>query len=167
MVLRNTLILPYSTLLNLSLQPCVGQGEFTIAYPRMDTNILDKELIFKTSRSSGSGGQHVNKTETRVEVRFDLDASEGLTATEQRRIRKALGKRISQSGILAVASSSRRSQVLNKKEAVNKFYRLLKKALRRRPKRKGPKPLKANPVQRLRDKKRHAEKKALRGKVEW
>ncbi|NBC06294.1 MAG: aminoacyl-tRNA hydrolase [Bacteroidetes bacterium] len=133
----------------------------------MEPSILDKELTFKTSRSSGSGGQHVNKTETRVELRFDLDASGGLTNSEQRRIRKALGNRISQAGILTVASSNRRSQVLNKKEAVKKFYRLLKKALRRRPRRKGPKPLKANPAKRLRDKKKHAEKKALRGKVEW
>lgn len=133
----------------------------------MEPSILDKELTFKTSRSSGSGGQHVNKTETRVELRFDLDASDGLTNSEQRRIRKALGNRISQAGILTVASSNRRSQVLNKKEAVKKFYRLLKKALRRRPRRKGPKPLKANPAKRLRDKKKHAEKKALRGKVEW
>lgn len=133
----------------------------------MDTSILDKELTFKTSRSSGSGGQHVNKTETRVEVRFDLDASEGLSSSEQKRIRKALGNRISQAGVLTVASSNRRSQVLNKKEAVKKFYRLLKKALRRRPRRKGPKPLKANPAKRLHDKKRHAEKKALRSKVDW
>lgn len=133
----------------------------------MDTSILDKELTFRTSRSSGSGGQHVNKTETRVELRFDLDASEGLSSSEQKRIRKALGNRISQAGVLTVASSNRRSQVLNKKEAVKKFYRLLKKALRRRPRRRGPKPLKANPAKRLQNKKRQAEKKALRGKVEW
>ena len=133
----------------------------------MDTSILDKELTFRTSRSSGSGGQHVNKTETRVELRFDLNASEGLSSSEQKRIRKALGNRISQAGVLTVASSNRRSQVLNKKEAVKKFYRLLKKALRRRPRRRGPKPLKANPAKRLQNKKQQAEKKALRGKVEW
>lgn len=133
----------------------------------MDTSILDKELTFRTSRSSGSGGQHVNKTETRVELRFDLNASEGLSSSEQKRIRKALGNRISQAGVLTVASSNRRSQALNKKEAVKKFYRLLKKALRRRPRRRGPKPLKANPAKRLQNKKQQAEKKALRGKVEW
>jgi ribosome-associated protein len=133
----------------------------------MDTNILDKELNFKTSRSSGSGGQHVNKTETRVELRFDLEASEGLSANEQRRIRESLGNRISKEGILTVASSSRRSQILNKKEVVKKFYRLLKKALRKRKRRSGPKPLKANSAKRLRNKKHHSEKKALRGKVEW
>lgn len=133
----------------------------------MDTSILDKELNFKTSRSSGSGGQHVNKTETRVEVRFDLDASAGLSNVERKRVRKALANRISQEGILTVASSNRRSQILNKKEAIKKFYRLLKKALRRRPRRKGPKPLKANPAKRLSDKKKHADKKALRGKVDW
>jgi len=133
----------------------------------MEPNILDKELNFKTSRSSGSGGQHVNKTETRVELRFDLGASEGLSANEQRRIHEALGNRISKEGILTVASSSRRSQILNKKEAVKKFYRLLKKALRKRKRRSGPKPLKANTAKRLRNKKIRSEKKALRGKVEW
>lgn len=144
----------------------VGHARNTTIQNCMDTNILDKELSFRTSRSSGSGGQHVNKTETRVELLFDVKASEGLTETERRRVRRALGNRISKDGTLAVASSSRRSQVLNKKEAVKKFYRLLKKAIRSAKRRRGPRPLKANAAKRLKDKRHHSEKKALRGKVE-
>jgi len=157
---------PQLELLNFFPKAFVGQAENLTAQLYMDTNILDKELNFRTSRSSGSGGQHVNKTETRVELLFDVEASEGLTDVERRRIRRALGNRISKEGTLSVASSNRRSQVLNKKEAIKKFYRLLKKALRSAKRRRGSRPLKANTAKRLKDKRHHAEKKALRGKVE-
>ncbi len=132
----------------------------------MDTNQIDKELTFRTSRSSGSGGQHVNKTETQVELLFQPATSEGLSLSERKRIEQALGKRINKEGWLSVRSSARRSQVLNKKEAVKKFYRLIEKALRKRKRRSGPKPLKANPRKRLEEKRRQSEKKALRGKID-
>lgn len=132
----------------------------------MDKQQIEKELNFQTSRSSGSGGQHVNKTETKVEARFEVDASAALTSYEKRKVRESLGNRISKEGILAVTSDSRRSQVLNRGAAVKKLLRLIKKALRARKRRKGPRrPLKANPKKRLDNKKRQAEKKALRGKI--
>jgi ribosome-associated protein len=131
----------------------------------MDKQQLEKELNFKTSRSSGSGGQHVNKTETKVEARFEVDASSALTFYEKRKVRQSLSNRISKEGILSVTSDSRRSQVLNRGAAVKKLLRLIKKALRARKRRKGPRPLKANPKKRLDNKKQQSEKKALRGKV--
>lgn len=131
----------------------------------MDQHKIEKELNYQTSRSSGSGGQHVNKTETKVEVRFEVDASDALSAYEKRRIKAALGNRISKAGVLSVSSDSRRSQVLNRGAAVKKLFRLLKKALRNRKRRKGPRPLKANPKKRLDDKRRQSEKKALRGNI--
>ena len=131
----------------------------------MDQHRIEKELNYQTSRSSGSGGQHVNKTETKVEVRFEVDASDALNAAEKRRIKAALGNRISKAGVLSVSSDSRRSQVLNRGAAVKKLFRLLKKALRARKRRKSPRPLKANPKKRLEEKRRQSEKKALRGNI--
>lgn len=131
----------------------------------MDTKQIEKELNFITSRSSGSGGQHVNKTETRVEARFEVETSDALTPYEKRKVQEALSNRISKEGILAVSSDSRRSQVLNRGAAVKKLLRLIKKALRARKRRKGPRPLKANPKKRLDRKRRQSEKKALRGRI--
>ncbi|MEQ8703636.1 MAG: alternative ribosome rescue aminoacyl-tRNA hydrolase ArfB [Phaeodactylibacter sp.] len=131
----------------------------------MDQQQIEKELNFLTSRSSGSGGQHVNKTETKVEARFEVDASGALTPAEKRKVHEALANRISKEGILSVTSDARRSQVLNRGAAVKKLLRLIKKALRVRKRRKGPPQLKANPKKRLERKRRHSEKKALRGKI--
>lgn len=131
----------------------------------MDKQQIEKELNFLTSRSSGSGGQHVNKTETKVEARFEVDASDALTPSEKRKVHRELSNRISKEGILAVSSDSRRSQVLNRGAAVKKLLRLIKKALRARKRRKGPRSLKANPKKRLDNKRRQSEKKALRGKI--
>lgn len=141
------------------------QGKSTEPYSTMDQQQIEKELNFLTSRSSGNGGQHVNKTETKVEARFKVDASSALSAAEKRKVHSALGNRISKEGILAVSSDSRRSQVLNRGAAVKKLLRLIKKALRARKPRKGPQPLKANPRKRLERKRRQSEKKALRGKI--
>lgn len=140
-------------------------GKQTELNSAMDQQQIEKELNFLTSRSSGSGGQHVNKTETKVEARFEVDASTALSAAEKRKVHSALGNRISKEGILAVSADSRRSQVLNRGAAIKKLLRLIKKALRARKRRKGPQPLKANPQKRLERKRRQSEKKALRGKI--
>lgn len=131
----------------------------------MDKKQINKELNFRFSRSSGSGGQHVNKVETRVELLFDLENSEGLSEREVDRIKKELDSRINQEGVLLVASQAKRSQVLNKREAIKRFFTLLDKALRPRPRRKGATAFKANNRKRLKKKKKHSEKKALRKKV--
>lgn len=131
----------------------------------MDKSIINKELNYRFSRSSGSGGQHVNKVETRVELLFDLNQSKGLSVREINRIWKVLENRINKEGILIIASQAKRSQVLNKKEATERFFKLLDKALRPRPRRKGATSFKANKRKRLREKKKHSEKKAMRKKV--
>lgn len=128
----------------------------------MDYKALHKELQMRTSRSSGSGGQHVNKVETKVELLFDLDSSQVLTEAQKQRIRKVLGGRITKDGQLVVASSNRRSQTLNRSAALKKFDRLIKDALRPRKRRKPTGKFKAHPEKRLEAKKRKAEKKARR-----
>ncbi|TXB62704.1 alternative ribosome rescue aminoacyl-tRNA hydrolase ArfB [Phaeodactylibacter luteus] len=133
----------------------------------MQKEIVNRELNYRTSRSSGSGGQHVNKTETRVELLFDVQASAGLSPVEKRRAAKALANRINSDGILQVDSSNSRSQLLNRKAATRKFFRLLEKALQPPKPRKGPSPLRADNRKRLQNKKRRSDKKALRGKVQF
>ncbi len=131
----------------------------------MNFDILKSAIVFKTSRSSGSGGQHVNKVATKVELLFDLWAADALTQKEKQRIQEKLAARISQEGILRVVCQSTRSQLKNKRIAIEKFLDLLEKALiipKKRKKAKIPKKIKEA---RLKSKKRQSEKKATRKKI--
>lgn len=138
-----------------------GKEENHMAY---DTKALHHELRFRTSRSSGSGGQHVNKVETRVELLFDVEGSNLLFEKQKKLIRRRLKSRINKEGILIIANQESRSQARNKEAAIAQFDELIKKALRPPKKRKKVKRLTAHPEKRLRNKKRRSEKKALREK---
>jgi ribosome-associated protein len=131
----------------------------------MNPKDLHAELKFRSSRSSGSGGQHVNKVETRVELLFDLEGSVLLSAEQKERIRKALASRITKEGVLAIAASRARSQLLNKSAAIRQFDHLIAQALQPAKKRKPVKPLSSAPEKRLRAKQRQSEKKAARTKA--
>ncbi|MCO6493282.1 MAG: aminoacyl-tRNA hydrolase [Phaeodactylibacter sp.] len=131
----------------------------------MDLKALEKELKYRTMRSSGSGGQHVNKVETRVELLFDVGNSQALSGEEKQRVREALGGRINKEGLLVVGAGNRRSQLLNRSAALKKFQRLIAEALRPRKKRRPVSHLAANPEKRLQEKKKQAEKKARRKKA--
>lgn len=134
----------------------------------MDIDKLHTELSFRTSRSSGSGGQHVNKVATRVELLFDIAASDVLSEAQKERLQRRLSHRISQSGELQLSCSETRSQHRNKQLVIEKFDDLIREALRPRPKRKKvPRARQANPKKRLEKKRRHSAKKALRGKVQY
>ena len=97
-------------------------------------SIPKEELKFTTSRSSGPGGQHVNKVSTRVTLRFDVINSPSLTQGQKRLILDKLATRISKVGVLRVVSQQTRSQAANKEAAVERFIALLQQALKRRPK---------------------------------
>jgi len=131
----------------------------------MRNRYFGNELKYKTSRSSGSGGQHVNKVETRVELHFDVAKSYVLTEDEKQIIFEKLQNRISKNGILQVSSQAKRSQVLNKENATDKFLNLLEKALKPEKKRIKTKPSRGMKERRLKKKRVVSEKKALRGKV--
>ena len=130
------------------------------------TRNFEKEFEFQTSRSSGPGGQHVNKTETRVELRFNVDQSELLSEEEKALIREKQGRRINQEGILQVFAQEYKSQKQNKDLVVKRFYHYLGESLKKTKKRVATKPSKKTKEKRLDLKKRQSEKKALRGKID-
>ena len=132
------------------------------------TNLIEsltKELRYRTSRSSGSGGQHVNKVSTKVDLLFDVWNTELLSEEQKQKIQSVLKNRINQAGILLISVDATRSQWLNRNRAIKKFKQLIEKALQPSKKRKGHMKRKANPEKRLETKKKRAHVKALRKKV--
>ncbi len=104
---------------------------------RDDVRIPFSELGFSFSRSSGAGGQNVNKVNTRVTLSFDVGNSPSLDEHRRQLIRRRLGGRINRDGILRISSDTYRTQGANKEEVVRRFYALLRAALReQRPRRK-------------------------------
>ncbi len=87
------------------------------------------ELRFAFTRSSGPGGQHVNKAATQVELAFDLAGSPSLSGEQKERIAARLGGYVSREGVLRLACQSTRSQAQNREEAVERFAALLRAAL--------------------------------------
>jgi len=88
------------------------------------------EISFRTSRSSGPGGQHVNKAETRVELLFDVLASPSLNAMQRRRIQERLSSYVDGDGVLHIVNQQTRSQWKNKQGALESLRDLLRTALR-------------------------------------
>ncbi|MEO6130200.1 MAG: alternative ribosome rescue aminoacyl-tRNA hydrolase ArfB [Saprospiraceae bacterium] len=130
----------------------------------MDWEKILSELNFRTSRSSGAGGQHVNKTETKVEVIFKVDDSAGLSPEEKELIHQKLITSINDEGLIAISSQKHRSQLSNKEDAVEKLRMKLQKALIPKIKRIKTKPSKSAIEERLTEKKQIAEKKESRRK---
>jgi ribosome-associated protein len=98
--------------------------------------IDERDVAFEYSRSSGPGGQNVNKLNTRVTLLFDLGTCASLSDEQKGRIRKRLGTRISREGVLRVVSQRHRTQAANKAAAIERFVELVGEALKRRPVRK-------------------------------
>ncbi len=97
--------------------------------------IPENELVIVTSRSSGPGGQNVNKVNTKVEIRFNINDSTNLTEAEKDLIHVGLKNRISSSGILIIRSQSERNQLRNRERAISKLFLLLSEALSEDPER--------------------------------
>lgn len=120
------------------------------------------ELIFSTSRSSGPGGQNVNKVNTKVELRFNLHGSSILSDYEKERIFEILKKKINAEGELIVVSQSESTQLMNRKKTEEKFFKLLAVALTEKRKRRSTKPTEASKAKRLEKKKNRGTIKKLR-----
>ena len=103
----------------------------------------ESELIFKTSRSSGSGGQHVNKVETKVTLRWKVSKSEHLSEEEQTLILSKLSTYATKEGEIIIHSESGRSQLKNKEKAIAKWKKAVEKAFIKKKKRKPTKISKA------------------------
>lgn len=132
----------------------------------MDHEQILKELKFRTSRSSGSGGQNVNKVETRVEALFDIASSTALTEDEKTIINSKLANRINKEGILTTSAQESRTQHSNREKAIKKMLHLLEMALEPDPIREEiPERLTANPQKRKREKAVQSEKKTARKKI--
>jgi ribosome-associated protein len=123
------------------------------------------ELSFRFSRSSGPGGQHVQKSSTRVELLFDVVNSPSLSDAQRARILKRLSGYVDSTGILHLISQSERSQWRNREEVIARFQSLLKQALKRRKRRRPTRPTAASRERRLREKRRRSDIKKKRGEV--
>jgi ribosome-associated protein len=133
---------------------------------KIDSILLLGEIKFQTSRSSGPGGQNVNKTNSKVTLRFDVVNSLVLTAEEKEIILAKLATRLTSDGELILHAQEKRSQFQNKDEVVEKFDTLLAKAFVKKKARKASKPSKAAVQKRIKNKKQHGEKKKWRQKPE-
>jgi ribosome-associated protein len=127
-----------------------------------DFDKLVTECNFQTARSGGSGGQNVNKVETKVILLFDIAGSQWLTEEQKQLISERLKNRITNEGILLLSSDRERSQLMNKKKVISLFEKLLRSALKQVKKRRSTKPTAASIRKRLEKKKQIGEKKKRR-----
>lgn len=134
--------------------------------PTIRNRDFSSELIVSASRSSGAGGQNVNKVSTKIELRFHVESSQVLTDSEKAIIIEKVANKISLEGFLIIVSQTERSQLRNKEVALEKFYALLEKALKPKIKRKATKPTRASKEKRLETKKVVSRIKTSRKKPE-
>lgn len=131
-----------------------------------DENII-KELSFKAIRSSGAGGQHVNKVSSKVELTFDIENSSALSAEQKQVLINKLSSRLTKDHILILYCDESRSQHKNKEIAIDRFLDAIKKGLRK-PKIRKPTKIKRSAIEnRLEKKKKLAYKKVLRKKPKF
>lgn len=130
----------------------------------MNKEKLIKELKFKAIRSSGAGGQHVNKVSSKVELNFDVLNSEGLSSREKTLLSLKLENRLTKASILILQCDEARSQYKNKQLIIKRFFEVLKKALHVPKKRKPTKATKSSVEKRLKSKKLASTKKGNRKK---
>jgi len=122
----------------------------------MDSESIRSEIAFRFSRSSGPGGQHAQKSSTRVEALFDVEESAGLSESERQRVLEKLGP------VVRAIAQDERSQLRNRELATARIVEQLQEAVKVRRPRRATKPTKASQERRLDEKKQRGETKRLR-----
>lgn len=123
---------------------------------------IESEFTYSASRSSGPGGQNVNKVSTKVELRFNLLLSSSFSENEKEMLFRKLKNKINKEGELLIISQSESSQLLNKSIVIKKFYALVSKALTIPKKRKSTRPTFSSKIKRLERKRNRGITKKLR-----
>ena len=123
---------------------------------------LENEFIFSTSRSSGPGGQNVNKVSTKVELRFNLLLTSAFSDEEKKLIFSKLRNRINKESEIILISQSERTQLMNKEDVTEKFYSLVSKALTVQKKRRSTRPTLTSKLKRLDSKRNRGNLKKMR-----
>ncbi len=126
----------------------------------MDAESIRSEIAFRFSRSSGPGGQHAQKSSTRVEALFDVEESGGLTTRERRLVLERLGP------VVRAIAQDERSQLRNRELATDRILDQLREAVRVRRRRRPTAPTHASRERRLDEKKRRGETKRLRRELD-
>ena len=130
----------------------------------MDKDCILKEIDFKAVRSSGAGGQHVNKVASKVILTFDIINSKGLNSSEKRLLLKHLSAKLTQDGVLQISAQESRSQFRNKALVTERLFDVLTKNLIRPKVRRATQPTKSSKIKNAKNKARQSEKKVLRQK---
>jgi len=120
------------------------------------------ELEFRASRASGPGGQGVNTTDSRVELRFDVAGSPSLSDEAKELALRRLGPRVDSGGVLRVVAQAQRSQLANRRAAMERFAELLGAALATPRARRPTRPTRASTARRVESKRRRSATKRLR-----
>ena len=127
--------------------------------------IPDEELIERFVRASGPGGQHVNKTSTAVELRFDMQGSPSLPDEVKARLAKIAGSRLTLDGVLVLFAQGARSQEMNRQDARARLAELIRRATEKPKPRRPTKPTYASKLKRLEAKSQRSSIKSARGRV--
>ena len=130
----------------------------------MDIDLLKTELSYKYVRSSGSGGQNVNKVSSKAELYFNVEASQVFNEDEKLKLSDFFSNRLSKDGVLVLACDESRSQFRNKAIVTQRFLELIEEGLKEEKERKSTKVPKAVKRKRLASKRKNSEKKANRKK---